>query len=118
VAFRIPRSDEKSKRIEHRVAGAEANSYLVLSAILSGIHYGLINKISPTKFRIDNACTDPDPEMPKSIEKAIQLFEDSKICIDYYSKEYVTIYSDLKRKEIESFRSEISDIEYKWYLNL
>jgi len=118
VAFRIPRSDEKSKRIEHRVAGAEANSYLVLSAILSGIHYGLINKISPTKFRIDNACTDPDPKMPKSIEKAIQLFEESKLCIDYYSKEYVTMYSDLKRKEIESFRSEISDIEYKWYLNL
>ena len=118
VAFRIPRSDEKSKRIEHRVAGAEANSYLVLSAILSGIHYGLINKLSPTKLRIDNACTDPDPEMPKSIEKAIGLFEDSKFCIDYYSKEYVTMYSDLKRKEIESFRSEISDIEYKWYLNL
>ena len=118
VAFRIPRSDEKSKRIEHRVAGAEANSYLVLSAILSGIHYGLINKISPTKFRIDNACTDPDPEMPKSIDKAIQLFENSKFCIDYYSKEYVTMYADLKRKEIESFRSEISDIEYKWYLNL
>ena len=33
-------------------------------------------------------------------------------------KEYVTMYADLKRKEIESFRSEISDIEYKWYLNL
>ena len=53
-----------------------------------------------------------------SIEKAIELFEDSKFCIDYYSKEYVTMYADLKRKEIESFRSEISDIEYKWYLNL
>ena len=25
---------------------------------------------------------------------------------------------DLKRKEIETFNSEISDIEYKWYLNL
>ena len=94
---------KKSKRIEHRVAGAEANSYLVLSAILSGIHYGLINKLSPTKFRIDNACTDPDPEMPKSIEKAIELFEDSKFCIDYYSNEYVTMYADLKRKEIRIF---------------
>ena len=57
-------------------------------------------------------------DRPKSIEKAIKLFEESKFCIDYYSKEYVTMYSDLKRKEIESFRSEISDIEYKWYLNL
>ena len=28
------------------------------------------------------------------------------------------LYSDLKKKEQESFRSEISDLEYKWYLNL
>ncbi len=118
VAFRIPRSDNKSRRIEHRVAGAESNSYLVLSAILSGIHFGLINKITPTKFRIDNACADLDPKMPKSIEKSIELFENSSFCKKYYSKEYVKIYSDLKKKEIDSFYSEISDIEYKWYLNL
>ncbi len=118
VAFRIPRSDESSKRIEHRVAGAESNAYLVLSAILSGIHYGLVNKISPSEFRIDNACTDPDPKMPKNIEKAIELFENSKFCSDYYTEEYVKMFSDLKRKEIEAFKAEISDIEYKWYLNL
>ena len=118
VAFRIPRSDKNSTRIEHRVAGAESNSYLVLSAILSGIHFGLINKITPTKFRIDNACTDLDPKMPKSIEKSIELFENSSFCKNYYSEEYVKIYSDLKKKEIESFQSEISDIEYKWNLNL
>jgi glutamine synthetase len=28
------------------------------------------------------------------------------------------LYSDLKRKEQVSFNSEISDLEYKWYLNL
>ena len=118
VAFRIPRSETNAKRIEHRVAGAEANAYLVLSAILSGIHYGLINKITPSEHRIDNACNDLDPNMPKSIEKAIELFENSEFCNNYFSKEYVTMFSDLKRKEIESFSSEISDIEYKWYLNL
>jgi len=118
VAFRIPRSDDNSKRIEHRVAGAEANSYLVLAAILSGIHLGLINKIKPSEFRTDNACTDLDPNMPKNIEKSIQLFENSEFCKNYLTEEYVKIYSDLKRKEIETFNSEISDIEYKWYLNL
>ena len=118
VAFRIPRSDNNAKRIEHRVAGAEANSYLVLAAILSGIHLGLINKLEPSKFRIDNACADADPEMPKTIEMSIGLFENSEFCKSYYSEEYVNMYSDLKRKELKSFYSEISDIEYKWYLNL
>ena len=118
VAFRIPSSEKGSKRIEHRVAGAEANSYLVLAAILSGIHFGLVNKIKPSKFRIDNACTDSDPAMPKSIERSIELFESSNFCNDYFSSEFVKLYSDLKRKEQESFHSEISDLEYKWYLNL
>jgi glutamine synthetase len=41
VALRIPRSTEHNRRIEHRVAGAEANPYLVLAAVLAGIHHGL-----------------------------------------------------------------------------
>ena len=118
VAFRIPSGEKDSKRIEHRVSGAESNPYLVLAAILAGIHFGLVNKMKPSKFRIDNACTDSDPAMPKSIERSIELFESSKFCNDYFSSEFVKLYSDLKRKEQESFRSEISDLEYKWYLNL
>ena len=118
VAFRIPRSHKDAKRIEHRVAGAEANSYLVLAAILSGIHFGLTNKIKPSDFRIDNACKDLDPKMPTNIQKSIQLFENSEFCKNYFTYEYVSMYSDLKRKEIEAFNSEISDLEYKWYLNL
>jgi len=118
VAFRIPRSSNNSKRIEHRVAGAEANTYLVLAAILAGIHLGFKEKIIPSDFRIDNACTDLDSNMPRNIEKSIKLFENSEFCKKYFSEEYVKIYSDLKRKEIELFNSEISDIEYKWYLNL
>ncbi len=118
VAFRIPRSNKESKRIEHRVSGAEANSYLVLAAILSGVHLGLKNKITPSKFRIDNACQDLDPKMPRNINESIKLFENSEFCKNYFTDEYVYMYADLKRKEIETFNSEISDIEYKWYLNL
>jgi len=118
VAFRIPSSDKDSKRIEHRISGAESNSYLVLASILSGIHYGLVNKMQPSKSRTDNACTDIDPSMPKSIEESIKLFENSKFCNDYFSNEFVKLYADLKRKEQLTFNSEISDLEYKWYLNL
>ena len=63
VAFRIPVSDEESTRIEHRVAGAEANAYLVLSSILSGIMFGIKNKLTPDKPRTDNACDNPDKDM-------------------------------------------------------
>ena len=118
VAFRIPVSNEDATRIEHRVAGAEATPYLVLSSILSGIMYGFKNKIIPDKPRIDNACDNPDKEMPLNISEALSKLERSKVMNKYLTKEYVKIYVDLKRKEQESFNSEISNIELKWYLNL
>ena len=118
VAFRIPVSKYEATRIEHRVAGAEANAYLVLSSILSGIMHGLRNKILPDKPRIDNACDNPDKNMPLNITDALALLENSKVMNKYLTKEYVKIYVDLKRKEQESFNSEISNTELKWYLNL
>ena len=118
VAFRIPVSNEEGTRIEHRVAGAEANAYLVLSSILSGIMHGFKNKITPDKPRIDNACDNPDKEMPLNINDALTKLENSKVMNKYLTKEYVKIYVDLKRKEQESFHSEISNTELKWYLNL
>ena len=118
VAFRIPVSQDEATRIEHRVAGAEANAYLVLSSILSGIMHGLRNKIIPDKPRIDNACDNPDKNMPLNITDALVLLENSKAMNKYLTKEYVKIYVDLKRKEQTSFNAEISNTELKWYLNL
>ena len=118
VAFRIPVSNEEATRIEHRVAGAEANAYLVLSSILTGIMHGLKNKIIPDKPRIDNACDNPDKEMPLNIDDALTKLKSSKVMNKYLTKEYVKIYVDLKRKEQVSFHSEISNTELKWYLNL
>ena len=118
VALRIPTGDIKSTRIEHRVSGAEANSYLVLSSILSGIHYGITNKLSPDEPRTDNACVNPDEKMPKNLLQALKLLNNSKILSKYFSKEYIELYVDLKSKEYATVNNEISDVEYKWYLNL
>jgi len=118
VAFRIPVSNNKAKRIEHRVAGAEANSYLVLASILSGIEDGMINKLKASDPRNDNACVDLDPRMPKNIDEALLMLESSDLMKKYLTKEYIKIFVELKKKEQDSFRAEISDIEYKWYLNL
>lgn len=41
AALRIPCSDNRNRRIEYRLAGADANPYLVMATILAGILYGL-----------------------------------------------------------------------------
>src|SRR3990172_4619696 len=46
-AMRIPLSGPEDTRIEHRVAGADANPYLVMAAVLAGIHHGLVHRCQP-----------------------------------------------------------------------
>ena len=41
AALRIPCSEESNRRIEYRLAGADANPYLVAATILTGMLYGL-----------------------------------------------------------------------------
>ena len=47
VALRIPASDVKSRRIEHRPAGVDANPYLVAATVLAAIAKGLDEKLDP-----------------------------------------------------------------------
>ncbi|STG54769.1 gamma-Glu-putrescine synthase PuuA [Escherichia coli] len=45
VALRIPCGDRHNHRVEYRVAGADANPYLVMAAIFAGILHGLDNEL-------------------------------------------------------------------------
>ena len=47
VALRVPLSDADNARIEHRVASADANPYLVAACVLTGIHRGLKARRTP-----------------------------------------------------------------------
>ena len=47
VAVRLPDTGTQFRRIEHRVAGADADVGAVIKAVLAGIEYGLEHKLMP-----------------------------------------------------------------------
>ncbi len=47
TAIRLPDSAHDNKRIEHRVAGADADPEHVIAAILKGLYSGLKNRVDP-----------------------------------------------------------------------
>ncbi len=47
TAIRIPDMNGPAARVEHRVAGADANPYLLLAVILGGMLLGLDNELDP-----------------------------------------------------------------------
>jgi glutamine synthetase len=54
VALRLPTTttEPHNRRIEHRVAAADADPYLVIAAILEAVRYGIENKIMPESEKI------------------------------------------------------------------
>jgi len=116
VAFRLPIGDDGSRRLEHRVAGAEANPYLVMAAVLAGVHYGLTNKLEPGDKHAGNAGAEVDAGLPLTPWDAFRAIENAEILPGYLGADYPTIYAQVKRAEFEAFMEDTFPREFEWYL--
>ncbi|ABE58537.1 MULTISPECIES: glutamine synthetase family protein [Chromohalobacter] len=120
VALRVPESPNLARRIEHRVAGADANPYLVLASILAGALHGMENALEPDAPVEGDAYAEESPRYPLPCEwqDAIARFEQSEILREYLGEEFVRVYAQAKRQERRRLNERISDVEYEAYLGL
>ncbi|WP_339833612.1 glutamine synthetase family protein [uncultured Parvibaculum sp.] len=116
VAFRVPNGSPESRRVEHRVSGADANPYLVLAAILAGIHHGIVNEIDPGEPAEGNACEIMDEGIPFFLPSALKRLRNSQVMREYFGDRYVDVYAETKMLEYDKFQRAISPLEYDWYL--
>ena len=116
VAFRMPASDDAARRIEHRVSGADANPYLVMAAVLAGMHHGLEQGLEPGKKHTGNAGASVDESLPLTMWQALDAFQAGEILPGYLGERYVAAYAQVKRAEFEDFMSVPSKREFDWYL--
>ncbi len=115
VAMRIPHSDEKNVRIEHRIAGADANPYLVTAAVLAGILHGLDSKGDPGPAIVGNAYEQTEART-LFWRDTINDFMASSFVKDTFGAEFQHVYGQQKLKEMRSFYTEVTTLEYQWYL--
>jgi glutamine synthetase len=116
VALRVPLGDGAARRIEHRIAGADANPYLVLATLLAGVHHGLANAIDPGPPFEGNAGASYDPDVPFRPRRALERLQAGGPLTGYIGEDYARVYAACKLAELDSFESEITDREYAWYL--
>ncbi len=116
VALRVPVSDEKNLRFEHRTSGADANPYLVTSAILAGVHYGLKNKCDPGRMVEEGEVITLKRKIPNRWDDAIDKFSRSKIFPQYLGEEYCRIYALHRRDESRRFHNIVSNADFDWYM--
>jgi glutamine synthetase len=117
VALRVPTGSPKALRIEQRVAGADANPYLLMASLLAGIHYGLTHQIEPGEPVEGNAFEQLEQSLPNNLRDALRALDDSDIMARYISPDYIDVFVACKEHELEEFEHSISDLEYNWYLH-
>ncbi len=116
VAVRIPISDEKNLRLEHRVAGADANPYLVTAAVVAGIDYGLRNRIDPGPMVEQGQQITVKAGIPTRWDQALDRFSRSKVLREYLGEEYCRYFVRNRRYESRQFHNTVSPLDFEWYL--
>jgi len=115
VALRVPVGSPEARRVEHRVAGADANPYLVLSAILAGVLYGLENELEP-----DPPVTEGAADMERTLAAdwltSTRDFGESEFVTEYFGAPFKEAMLAIKQFEQDEFNRTITSFEYDTYL--
>ena len=116
TALRIPLSSAKNTRVEHRVAGADSNPYLVMAALLAGLHHGIANQCEPGPMVKTGEVIEHQTTLPCRWDAALDAFERGTILPAYLGKQYHELFATCRREENDVFHAEISNRDYEWYL--
>jgi glutamine synthetase len=115
-AIRVPASDADNLRIEHRLAGADANPYLVTAWILAGMLHGLERKLEPPAVLTGNAYRQEGDPLPTNWPAALDRFAASAFARDALGQKFTNLFVAVKRAEMQEFNSHITPLEIARYL--
>lgn len=114
AALRVPATRGKAARLEHRIAGADANPYLVAAAVIAGILHGLTRRLEPPDPSVGE--TGPGPLFPRSWDEALEAFEESAFVKAAFGVPFANVFAAIKRQECAALHGRVSDVEQALYL--
>lgn len=116
VSLRIPISGSKDKRVEHRIAGADTNPYLLTACVLAGMHHGMTNKIDPGPESIEGQPPHEGVALPSRWREAINVLDKSSFFRDWFGNEFIDMYLRAKYAEEENYHLQVPDRDHGWCL--
>lgn len=116
ASIRIPADGGANTRFEHRVAGADANPYLMLAAILSGALAGVEADLAPPPPLTGNAYESHAPRLDIGWRAALDAFGEGHALKSAFGPLFWQVYAALKRQEMRAADRRVTDFEYDSYL--
>jgi glutamine synthetase len=119
VAVRVPAGPAEARRFEHRVAGVDANPYLVAATVLAAVTHGLDSASEPGSPVTGNGYQLPvSPSMPADWRAAIAVASESQFLRDALGATLHRTYTAIKQAEYLRVARAVTELDYRLYLDL
>ena len=115
VALRIPNGSGASTRIEHRVAGADANPYLAMASVLAGALHGIDKALLLSPQTQGNGAEKVAPSLPLNWVDAYGLLSNSEFASNAFGADFLHVYIQVQQHEYTEFNGHVSSLEIDWY---
>ncbi len=118
VSLRVPTGPPSSRHVEHRVAGADANPYLVAAVVLAGMLRGIERGIDPGPPVEGNGYAQASAgDLPLQWHAALERAARSEFLADALGPGFLEVFLAVKRRECEKFGALVTNRDYEWYLD-
>lgn len=116
VALRVPSGSAKARHFEHRVAGVDANPYLVAAVTLAGALDGIRDRADPgPAVTGDATLVSSRGAVPRSWLDAIDVFEGSPFCKSVMGALMHQGFVAIKRSEYAHMATQVGEAEWNLY---
>jgi len=117
LALRVTAGAPETRHIEHRLAGADANPYLSLAALLIGALHGLEGALDPgAPVSGDGYRRATGSRLPADWASALRALEASDALVEGLGRRSLEIYGTIKRVERARFEAVPTERDHAWYL--
>ncbi|MGH8259664.1 MAG: glutamine synthetase, partial [Steroidobacteraceae bacterium] len=100
----------EARRVENRVAGADANPYIAIAASLACGYLGMIEGLRPSD-PISGSAHELPFGLPRSLDEALRELRACEPLVELLGETFITAFTIVKEAEYEVFLQVISSWE-------
>jgi glutamine synthetase len=105
--LRTPISDGKNRRVENRLPGADANSYLAIASSLACGYVGMMEGIEPGPLISTSAYRMPR-SLPRTLDEALERFKQCAPMREVFGEAFCKVFAAVKLDELDAFEGVVS----------
>ena len=110
VGLRVPNSGPDNRRVENRLAGADANPYLAIAASLACGYLGMTENLKPRQ-PIEGSAYRLARTLPRTLYDALERFNGTKALKPVLGALFIQAVTLVKYEELDAYQQVISSWE-------